>query len=34
MDMLERGCDRLIEEGVADIASKLIEKFLVKLLEG
>ena len=32
--MLARGCDRLIEEDVADVASKLVEKFLVKLLEG
>jgi hypothetical protein len=33
-DMLARGCDGLIEEDVADVASKLVEKFLVKLLEG
>ena len=33
-DMLARGCDGLIEEDVADMASKLVEKFLVKLLEG
>jgi len=32
-NMLARGCDGLIEEDVADMASKLVEKFLVKLLE-
>ena len=32
-NMLARGCDRLKEEDVADVASKLVEKFLVKLLE-
>jgi hypothetical protein len=34
VSMLARGCDGLIEEDVADMASKLVEKFLVKLLEG
>jgi hypothetical protein len=33
-DVLARGCDRLMEEEVADMASKLLEKFLVKLAEG
>lgn len=33
-DVLTRGCDGLIEEDVANMASKLVEKFLVKLLEG
>jgi len=33
-DMLARSCDGMIEEDVADMASKLVEKFLVKLLEG
>ena len=32
--MLARGCDGLIEEGIANMASKLVEKFLVKHLEG
>lgn len=34
VSVLAGGGDGLIEEDVANVASKLVEKFLVKLLEG